>query len=156
MEEKSWKIYKEEFIEATKNFGIGFAKFLWKTGIFIGMSVWTGFTWLANIRLKIPRGSLLIEMAIFAIPVVYYYSQYVIERDASGARSYKISLRHEQELIKEEFSGFLRGKKTVLDSLEQAKAKAEEDRRMKEAQWRAKVAKEKEEEKIANPDTKEE
>ena len=140
MEEKTWKIYKDEFIDASKKFGKSLIKFIWKTSVFIGMSVWIGFTWIANFRLKIPRVSFLVEFFILIIPAIYYYAEYVKERVLEGARSYRVNLQHEQELIKEEFSGYERGKKFILDSIERERIKAESIRVQREAQWRIKAA----------------
>lgn len=128
---KQWKEYKDEFIEASKKCGVHLVRFVIQLGQFVGMSAWMGFTWLANIRLKIPRTSLLIELVIFMIPAIFYYSRYVRERDRSWVNSYNISVKHEQDLILKECDGFKRGKKTVLDSLREATEKEEEMRKHK-------------------------
>lgn len=112
---------KDNLCQTTRKAGY----FVWKFLVGVCQLLWECFSWLAYKRMRIPRLSLGIEALVFFVPalilVIYFQSKAVRAEDKMGVRHYELEQVYTDSLVRVEFSGYLRGKRAVLDSLREAK-----------------------------------
>ena len=111
MKEKETRIKDlgKEVVNACVVFGKAFWSILKKIGLLLNEC----YTWLAYVRMKGPRTSLTIELALFiSVSFLYMMSCYIDKvtvRDRTAKKLYDMEVEYTNSIIKAEISGYNRG-----------------------------------------------